>query len=116
MPGKTLPAPYRHQMRTIMGLPDLTTSAVNHAIQEVDQIKRKAFLKKYGFGQARGYLLELNGRTYDSKAIAGAAHGYLPGQQPLTAKDFSGGEATVKKKLEELGFSPERLQQRRWCV
>ena len=88
-----------------MGLPDLTSSAVNQAIQEFDQLKRKAFLKKYGFGQARGYLLELNGRTYDSKAIAGAAHGYLPGQQPLTAKDFSGGEATVKTTLEDLGFS-----------
>jgi len=34
-----------------MGLPDLTASAVNQAIQEFDQLKRKAFLKKYGFGQ-----------------------------------------------------------------
>jgi 5-methylcytosine-specific restriction protein A len=88
-----------------MGLPDLTASAVNQAIQEFDQLKRKGFLKKYGFGPARDYRIEKDGRTYDSKAIAGAAHGYLPGQQPLTAKDFSGGEATVKKKLEELGFA-----------
>jgi 5-methylcytosine-specific restriction protein A len=95
-----------------MALSDLTVLAVNQAIKEFNQLKRGAFLKKYGFGQARGYLLELNGRTYDSKAIAGAAHGYLPGQQPLTAKDFSGGEATVKKKLEELGFTfaSEQLQ------
>src|ERR1700692_3754531 len=88
-----------------MALADLTASQVSQAIDESRQLKRKAFLKKYGFGQARGYLLELNGRTYDSKAIAGAAHGYLPGQQPLTAKDFSGGEATVKRKLEDLGFT-----------
>ncbi len=88
-----------------MALSDLTVSAVNQAIEEFKQLKRKAFLKKYGFGPARGYLLEQDGRTFDSKAIAGAAHGYLPGQQPLTAKDFSGGEATVKKKLEELGFT-----------
>jgi hypothetical protein len=95
-----------------MALSDLTVSAVNQAIEEFNQLKRKAFLKKYGFGQARGYLLEQDGRTFDSKAIAGAAHGYLPGQQPLTAKDFSGGEATVKKKLEELGFTfaKEELQ------
>ena len=46
-----------------------------------------------------------NGRTYDLKAIAGAAHGYLPDRLPLTAKDFSGGDATVKKKLEDLGFT-----------
>jgi hypothetical protein len=88
-----------------MALSDLTASAVDQAIEEFRQLKRKAFLKKYGFGQARGYLLQINGRTWDSKAIAGAAHSYLPGQQPLTAKDFSGGEATVKKKLEELGFT-----------
>jgi hypothetical protein len=89
-----------------MSWSDITVSAVNQAIDEFNQLKRKAFLKKYKFGPARGYLIEKDGRTYDSKAIAGAAHGYLPGQQPLTAKDFSGGEATVKKKLEELGFTP----------
>lgn len=88
-----------------MALSDLTVAAVNQAIEEFKELKRKAFLKKYGFGPARGYLFEQDGRTFDSKAIAGAAHGYLPGQQPLTAKDFSGGEATVKKKLEELGFT-----------
>jgi len=38
------------------------------------------------------------------KAIAGTAHGYLPGRQPLTAKDFSSREATVRKKLEDRGF------------
>ena len=39
------------------------------------------------------------------KAVAGAAHGYLPGQTPLAAKDFSGGEATVQRTLEGLGFT-----------
>ena len=58
-----------------MALSDLTVSAVNQAIDEFRLLKRKAFLKKYGFGQARGYLLEQDGRTFDSKAIAGAAHG-----------------------------------------
>jgi 5-methylcytosine-specific restriction protein A len=87
-----------------MALADLTASSVNQAIEEFKQLKRKAFLKKYGFGQARGYMLAQDGVAFDSKAIAGAAHGYLPGQQPLTAKAFSGGEATVKKKLEDLGF------------
>jgi 5-methylcytosine-specific restriction protein A len=94
-----------------MGLPDLTASAVNQAIQEFDLIKRKAFLKKYKFGRAREYLLQKDGRSYDSKAIAGAAHGYLSGQAPLTAKDFSGGEATVKKRLEELGFVVTKPEQ-----
>lgn len=44
-------------------------------------------------------------RLYDSKAIVGAAFGYqFPDRGPLDAAAFSGGEATVKRKLEELGF------------
>jgi 5-methylcytosine-specific restriction protein A len=45
-----------------------------------------------------------NGRSYDSKAIAGAAHGYLPGHSALTHNEFSGGKATVQETLENLGF------------
>ena len=57
------------------------------------------------FRPARGYLLNIGDRSYELKAIAGAAHGYLPGQHALTATDFSGGEATVQKTLKELGFN-----------
>lgn len=46
-------------------------------------------------------------KLYDSKAIAGAAHGYQFGSS-LTARDFSGGEATVAAKLTELGFEVRR--------
>jgi len=46
----------------------------------------------------------IDGRTYDSKAIVGAAHGFLPGQKPLAASDFSGGAATVGRLLSRLGF------------
>ena len=34
----------------------------------------------------------------------GAAHGFLPGQKPLAAADFSGGAATVGRLLAGLGF------------
>src|SRR5262245_33619105 len=87
-----------------MGLSDLTTSAVTQAIEEFDRIGRAAFLEKYGFGRARDYVLQRGGRSYDSKAIAGVAHGYLPGRTPLAAEEFSGGEATVRI-LEGLGFT-----------
>jgi hypothetical protein len=33
-----------------------------------------------GFGKARGYVLVRKGQLYDSKAIAGVAHQYLPGR------------------------------------
>jgi 5-methylcytosine-specific restriction protein A len=88
-----------------MALSDLTASAVIKAIEECDRLGRDAFLDKYGFRPARSFVLQRNGHSYDSKAIAGAAHGYLPGQLPLTWKQFSGGEAAVQKKLEALGFT-----------
>jgi 5-methylcytosine-specific restriction protein A len=87
-----------------MALSDLTAEAVTKAIEEFDQLGREAFLQKYQFGQARGYILQQAGKSYDSKAIAGAAHGYLLGQKALSADEFSGGTATVQKVLEALGF------------
>jgi len=89
-----------------MPLSDLTSpQAVKQALDEFDQVGRVAFLAKYGFGQAREYFLRRGNRLYDSKAIAGAALGHqFPNQAPLTAREFSGGEATVQSKLEELGF------------
>jgi 5-methylcytosine-specific restriction enzyme A len=87
-----------------MALPDITHESVLLAIKEYDAVGREAFLTKHGFGKARGYLLRRDGKLYDSKAIAGVAHGYLAGQHALSSKDFSGGEQTVKKVLTDLGF------------
>lgn len=87
-----------------MPLSDLTRDAVLAAIELSNSLGRDAFLKLGNFKRARGYFLVYGGRTYDSKAVAGAAHGYLPGKKALTSGDFFGGYATVKKKLEELGF------------
>lgn len=89
-----------------MTLSDLTSQqAIRDAVAEFDRLGQERFLSTYGFGKAREYFLDLNGRLYDSKAIVGAAHGYqFPQQGPLKASEFSGGEATVRAKLEELGF------------
>ena len=59
---------------------DLTPEAVRQAIAEFDRLGRDSFLNTYGFGKARGYFLVHNGQAYDSKAIAGVAHQYLPGR------------------------------------
>jgi 5-methylcytosine-specific restriction protein A len=88
-----------------VALSDLTAPAIVKAIEEFDRLGRDSFLKKYGFGRARSYVLQKDGQSYDSKAIAGAAHGYLPGQAALKPNEFSGGEATVQRTLEELGFT-----------
>ena len=90
-----------------MSSPDELTSgvAVRAALAEFDRLGREAFLDKYAFGQARQYFVERDGRYYDSKAIVGAAYGFEhPTRGPLKPSDFSGGEATVQVKLEELGF------------
>jgi 5-methylcytosine-specific restriction enzyme A len=87
-----------------MALSDLTRQEILLATQECDLLGRDAFLAKYSFGQARSCLLVHDGKTYDSKAIVGAAHGFLPGRSALTAGDFSGGAATVGRLLANLGF------------
>jgi MoxR-like ATPase len=89
-----------------MALADLTSrTAVLDAIAEYDELGPQAFLEKYGFSPARTYLLRHQDRDYDSKAIAGAAHGYEhPELGPLRAADFSGGVSGAAGKLESLGF------------
>jgi hypothetical protein len=90
-----------------VGLGDLSDrGAVLTAIDEFDRLGRQPFLAKYRFGRARTYFLQHQGRRYDSKAIAGVAHGIeFPDRGPLTAAAFSGGETTVARKLEQLGFA-----------
>jgi len=84
-------------------------TAVRMAVREFDRIGRDAFLRKYGFRRARGYVLVLDGKRYDSKAIFGAAHGYqFPKLGPLPWRAFSGGAKTVERKLEAMGFRIER--------
>lgn len=53
----------------------------------------------------------MNGKRYPSKAIAGVAHRYIDGSQLLPSASFTGGEASVGRKLRQLGFfidAPER--------
>ena len=87
-----------------VALPELSRREILQAVTEYDRLGQDRFLEKYEFGPARSYLLVVDGKTYDSKAIVGAAHGFLPGQDPLAARDFSGGAATVGRLLSRLGF------------
>lgn len=87
-----------------MALKDITRDAVLAALAEYDELGQDEFLSKYVFERARLYVLVHDGKSYDSKAIAGAAHGFLPGQSPLAARQFSGGVETVGRLLRRLGF------------
>jgi hypothetical protein len=88
-----------------VGLRDITDpEAVNQAIAEFDSLGRDGFLQRYGFGRARRFYVEHDGKLYDSKVLLGAAHGFqFPDQGPLASTDFSGGESTTVRKLRDLG-------------
>ncbi|MFF7393171.1 HNH endonuclease signature motif containing protein [Streptomyces scabiei] len=88
-----------------MALADITGSEITKAIEECDRLGRERFLRTHGFKRSRRYLLSHNGRLYDSKAIVGAAHGYLLDQAPLEAKAFSGGADHAVALLRKLGFA-----------
>jgi MoxR-like ATPase len=93
-----------------VSISDLTSrDAVLAALDEFDRIGRAAFLEKYGFGPSRAYFVKRGRELYDSKAVVGAAVAYEdPKRGPMRNAEFSGGEATVKAKLEELGFEVTR--------
>ena len=84
---------------------DLTSrDAVIKAIDEFDELGRKEFLSKYGFGKSRQFFLVYEGKQYDSKAIFGAAFGYQFSRS-LQSDEFSGGNETVRPILEKLKFT-----------
>lgn len=89
-----------------MGLGDIVhRDSVLKAIAECDSMGEGRFLSHYGFKPSRSYHLVHEGRKYPSKAIMGVAHQFeFPDRGPLLARDFSGGEKTVRHKLAELGF------------
>ena len=91
-----------------MALRDLSDpEAVHEALAEFDRLGRDAFLTTHGFGPSRAYVVRTESREYDSKAIAGVAHGYqFPDLGPLAATDFNGGIGArgAARKLRTLGF------------
>jgi hypothetical protein len=96
-------------LRNARGLRNIASRRpVLGAVAEFDRIGRERFLEKYGFDTSEAYWLIYDGKRYDSKAIIGAAHGYArPDLGPLKHDQFSGGKATVQRKLERLGFTLE---------
>jgi hypothetical protein len=90
-----------------MRISDLTDrSAVIAAMEEYDRLGQSAFLANYGFDPSRVYVVEHDGRRYDSKPIAAVAYGIQhTDRNTPRARDFSGGDDTVVPTLERLGFS-----------
>jgi putative restriction endonuclease len=88
-----------------LAISHIDRTAVLRAVEDFDRLGRKDFLQQYGFGRSRSYFLQVGGKLYDSKAIVGVAHGYSGGdRRPLTAAEFTGGEASVAQLLRSLDF------------
>lgn len=92
-----------------MPLADITRDAVEEALKEYDALGSEAFLARYGFADAKRYWIAWEGRRYPSKAIAGVAHRFVDGEQLLPSNSFTGGEASVVRKLRQLGFELDIL-------
>lgn len=84
----------------------LTATAVHQALAEFDDLGRETFLRTHGFGSAKDYMLLVDGKEYDSKAIVAVAHKYLPEVgRPLRHDELSGGVSDAVRRLRDLNFS-----------
>lgn len=103
----------------VVTLADVTHESVLKAMAECDDLGSEEFLRRHGFAPAQLYKVTHAGHEYDSKAIVGVAHGYATGNK-LIASEFFGGQRTVVRTLEALGFSitspPDQSVPRAWLV
>lgn len=92
----------------------ITRDSVLKVAAEYDELGREAFLTKYGFGEARSYVLVHEGKAYDSEAVAGVAHQWDQGRA-LVPKEFSGGKDHAAAWLKRLGFQVKAVKNPDWA-
>lgn len=87
---------------------NITSEAIEAAMDEFDTIGLEGFKAQYGFGTPQKYWVQRpnNGKLYPAKAIVGVSHGHIPGGAPLKASDFYGGqgEQAANGILRKLGY------------
>ena len=87
-------------------LSDLTDhGAIERAVREFTDVGRDEFLRRYEFGPSESYFIVIDDMWVDSKALLGAAYAMQhPDREPLTSKDFSGGQKRIGPICERLGL------------
>lgn len=87
---------------------NITSEAIEAAMDEFDAIGLEGFKSQYGFGTPQKYWVKRpnNGKLYPAKAIVGVSHGHVPGGVLLKASDFYGGqgEQAANGILRKLGY------------
>jgi predicted HNH restriction endonuclease len=85
---------------------DIEAPDVLDAISAYEKLGQTKFLKKYDFGESLEYRLVYGGKFYESKAIAGVAHGFATGEFWTKKKPFGGvgpgGAVTILRDLDFL--------------
>ena len=104
-----LPPARKPPPRTAASWTRVTRADVIRAITEYDRLGQDQFLAEHGFGRATAYLLIHDGRSYDSKAIAGVAYKFATGV-PLGAHEFSGGIYGAARVLRRLAFEVRNVR------
>lgn len=87
-----------------MGFADIRSQDVFGAIDLLDDpVNGPQLLERLHFKPARSYRVVVDGKFYDSKAVAGIAHGLATGEY-LDGGTFTGGSRSVVSVLRRLGF------------
>ena len=81
----------------------VTRQHILQAIAEYDERGAEDFLGVHGFEPSTGHQLRHEGRSYDSKAILGVAHGYATGRV-APPDEFHGGMTAAAALLRKQGF------------
>ncbi|MGA5085450.1 HNH endonuclease [Streptomyces pseudogriseolus] len=92
----------------------ITRESVLKSLAEHDELGQEAFLSKYGFKEARSYVLVHEEREYDSKAIVGVAHKWDHGRA-LEPGEFSGRRDHAAAWLKRLGFDVKAVKNPDWA-
>lgn len=96
-----------------MGLESLTEESVREAMREFDDLGLQAFCERYGLSRVHDSVVVDGRRRYSAPAIAAAAHGLVPGGEPLTSDEVAD-ELAVKKRLGRLGFLVQKVTPPPW--
>lgn len=96
-----------------MSVEEITADAVREAMAEHDEVGIEKFCRKYGFSLERAFVVRASKKRYGTRVLLAAAHGRLPGQQPLASHAVPD-DSIVTAVLQRLGLDVVQVQPPAW--